>query len=902
MAIYHLSAQTISRGCGRSSVAAAAYRAAEKILDVRTGFTHDFRAKEADVFFKAILLPKGAPQNYKNRDELWNAVEAIEKRKDAQLAREFNIALPRELTEKESIALIEDFVKEAFVDKGMIADVTCHRGEDKITSERQPHAHVMLTMREVTPDGFGLKVRAWNQKALLLEWRELWAEKANHHLHLAGIQQKIDHRSYLEQGIDLIPQTKIGPKDATYHQERQAQHQAIARANGERLLEDPSIAWKALTQHQSSFTQKDLARFVHRHTADREQFNRVYQPLLASEELVPLNQCDKGDAARFTTQPLLDIECDLMDRVGELAQEGGFNVKQKTFRTLYPDYQEKLTPTQTQALAHVLKPERISCITGLAGTGKSYLLKMAHETWKETGYTVKGATLSGIAAENLEEASGIPSQTAASFLRQLDHPKLPTPLDNQSILVLDEAGMLDLPQMGKLIAAVDRSGAKAVILQDPEQLPAIGPGAPARAIAEQVGFVALTDIQRQNLKWQKEATYQLGTQQTKEALDAYAAHGHVHPFQTQVEAKQGMVDHWAKVIEKQPLDQVLMLAYTRKDVKELNDAARDVLIEKGQLGQAKTIETDSGALAFALGDRVYFGRNEYHELKVKNGSVGQVTGFTDQGLSIELDKDGRTVEVNSETYPYLNHGYATTIYKSQGKTVDRTFVLTSTHLNRHSTYVALSRHRQMAEIFYSKETFMNEACLTDHLSRDGQKINILEHVVPGSSLEIDTSIQNSLQEIDALSAVYLDDGTMDNTYQDFHEKTMESHAAAMEKLDTYVDDFMEKDLARTTEMKQEMLDYLPIAEKAAMLKSDYLSLAQAVDRIEQGDQSHPLFQKIQDMCKNYREVMRYWQAHDEKFMSQIDHVREQATYEEPEITYDEPELCLTHNRTIMRER
>ena len=184
MAIYHLSGSVISRSQGRSAVAAAAYRSGEKLVDVREGITYDYTKKQ-DVVYSEIFLPEHAPESFKNRETLWNAVELCEKRKDAQLAREFTISLPREFTIEQNKALITEFVTHEFVSKGMIADVCFHNDVMK-DGNRQPHAHVMLTLREVNEDGFGKKVRDWNNKELLLQWRESWSNSVNHHLAING--------------------------------------------------------------------------------------------------------------------------------------------------------------------------------------------------------------------------------------------------------------------------------------------------------------------------------------------------------------------------------------------------------------------------------------------------------------------------------------------------------------------------------------------------------------------------------------------------------------------------------------------------------------------------------------------------------------------------------------------
>src|SRR3954471_20436109 len=212
VAIYHFSAKVIGRSSGRSAVAAAAYRSASALLDEREARTHDFSQK-ADVVHSEILLPAGAPQRWADRAVLWNEVEAGEKRKDAQLAREVEFAVPRELSRAQAVVLAREFVQEQFVSRGMVADLNVHCPVDA-QGEAKPHAHVMLSMREAGPDGFGRKVREWNGVAELQGWREAWAAKANERLAELGHEVRIDHRSFKDQGLALEPQNKIGPGGA----------------------------------------------------------------------------------------------------------------------------------------------------------------------------------------------------------------------------------------------------------------------------------------------------------------------------------------------------------------------------------------------------------------------------------------------------------------------------------------------------------------------------------------------------------------------------------------------------------------------------------------------------------------------------------------------------------------
>lgn len=204
MAIYHCSVKLISRSKGRSATGAAAYRAGARIDDRRTGLSHDYTKKQG-VSHCEILAPAGAPAWAYDRAELWNRVEEIEKRKDSQLAREVEIALPQELDIEQQKALATAYVREQFVQSGMVADICIHHAD-----QENPHAHVMLTMRDIDQAGFGKKRRDWNDKALLEQWRAAWSQHANTALEQAGAAARIDHRSLEAQGVGRVATIKMG--------------------------------------------------------------------------------------------------------------------------------------------------------------------------------------------------------------------------------------------------------------------------------------------------------------------------------------------------------------------------------------------------------------------------------------------------------------------------------------------------------------------------------------------------------------------------------------------------------------------------------------------------------------------------------------------------------------------
>ena len=237
MALYHMHAKVIGRSSGRSATAAAAYRAGEQIRDDRTGELHDY-SRRGGVIHSEIVAPDNAPEWMKDRAQLWNAVEAAEKRKDAQLSREVRFALPHELTDQQRLELVRDYTKQAFVDRGMVADIAIH-APSRDGDERNHHAHIMLTMRELTGDGFGNKAREWNDKELCIEWRRELADHTNRILEREGFPDRVTEKSFGEIGIEKEATFHLGPTASALERQGIAsdigdENRAIEERNAER--------------------------------------------------------------------------------------------------------------------------------------------------------------------------------------------------------------------------------------------------------------------------------------------------------------------------------------------------------------------------------------------------------------------------------------------------------------------------------------------------------------------------------------------------------------------------------------------------------------------------------------------------------------------------------------------
>ncbi|RVO88318.1 Ti-type conjugative transfer relaxase TraA, partial [Sinorhizobium meliloti] len=777
MAIMFVRAQVIGRGAGRSIVSAAAYRHRTRMIDEQAGTSFSYRGGASELVHEELALPDDIPawlkaaidgrSAAKASEALWNAVEAHETRADAQLARELIIALPEELTRAENIALVREFVRDNLTSKGMVADWVYH---DK---DGNPHIHLMTALRPLTEQGFGPKkvpvlgedgeplrvvtpdrpngkivYKLWaGDKETIKAWKIAWAETANRHLALAGHEIRLDGRSYAEQGLDGIAQKHLGPEKAALARKGIAMYFApadLARRQemADRLLAEPGLLLKQLSNERSTFDERDIARALHRYVDDPVDFANIRARLMASDELVLLKpqqvDAETGKAeqpAVFTTREMLRLEYAMARSAEVLSRRKGFGVSNaraaaavRSIETADTEKPFRLDPEQVDAVRHVTRDNAIAAVVGLAGAGKSTLLAAARVAWEGEGRRVIGAALAGKAAEGLEDSSGIRSRTLASW--ELAWESGREQLQRGDVLVIDEAGMVSSQQMARVLKAVEDAGAKAVLVGDAMQLQPIEAGAAFRAITERIGFAELAGVRRQRDAWARDASRLFARGKVEEGLDAYAQQGRIVETETRAEIVDRIVADWANarrdLLQKSADgehpgrlrgDELLVLAHTNDDVRKLNEALRQVMIGEGALAGAREFQTARGLREFAAGDRIIFLENaRFVEPRarrlgpqyVKNGMLGTVVSTGDRRgdtlLSVRLDS-GRDVVISEDSYRNVDHGYAATIHKSQGSTVDRTFVLATGMMDQHLTYVAMTRHRDRADLYAAKEDF-----------------------------------------------------------------------------------------------------------------------------------------------------------------------------------------------------
>jgi hypothetical protein len=468
-----------------------------------------------------------------------------------------------------------------------------------------------------------------------------------------------------------------------------------------------------------------MAAFAHRHSDGPGQFDAVLGAMRRAPDLVALGQDVRGDE-RFTTRDMLETERRLHRAAVAMAERARHAVDVRDRDAALARAEARgliLSAEQAKALAHLTDGRDLGIVIGHAGTGKSAMLGVAREAWEAAGYRVRGAALSGIAAENLEGGSGIGSRTIASLEQGWAEGR--DALSPRDILVIDEAGMVGTRQLERVLSQASEAGAKVVLVGDPQQLQSIEAGAAFRSLHDRHGGARICQVRRQREDCQREATRDLATGRAEAALAAYEARGHVHAAVTREAAREALIEGWDRDRQADPETSRIILTHTNDEVRALNMAARGRMRNAGDLGEEVRVMVERGQRDFATGDRVMFLQND-RGLGVKNGTLGTIDALDRRSMSVRTD-GGRAVRFDLKDYDRIDHGYAATIHKAQGMTVDRSHVLATPGLDAHASYVALTRHREGVELHYGRDDFASPERLARTLGRDRAKDMALDH-------------------------------------------------------------------------------------------------------------------------------------------------------------------------------
>lgn len=789
MAIFHQHVGYVSRSTGRSSVQCAAYILGEKIVEDRRGITANYenKSKNGQISYKGTVLPEGVNEKYKDASVLWNAVENNEDRvakeqyktpetqnkylQSARTAQTDEFALPIELSHEAHKRIMDEYIKEFYVSKGLGVTFSKHNDEGN------PHAHLEITMRTFKEDGSfsKYKCRSITTRQSLRQRRLLLAEITNKVLEQNGIDARVDARSFEDQGLNLIPTVHEGWQ-ARDRVERGLQSNlvneniSIRSKNAEKLMDHATILFAELTTNKATFSRGDIIKAVQNRTLDNpNHMQYVYETVL--KNAVTVGEDFQGHP-RYTSPEYHQKEQNLLGNLGSLVESKVDKViSQSTIDFYIENFRKsggKMSDEQEIAVRNLCSDRQLSALVGRAGTGKTTsVLKPIVDLHKQAGFTVMGMSLAAEAAQNLAKETGCVAHSMEHYLyrwdkivefekalkykdlsanefnkitKKLEKYRETLPTEN-TVIIVDEAGMSGTHDWNRLINKVIETGAKLIVCGDDRQLKAVSAGDVFRLVVEMgntLGFKSeVTQIFRQNEDWMRSTSMQLANQETGEALVTYEQRGHVKESSSEATMVQAIADEYVERVVQNLKDNPtgdpkkhktgVVMTSTHKVRLDLNTAIRDNLQKNELIGQDLVAV---GGKTFAVGDQILFTKNDHSQWDVKsdskdfsvqNGTRGTVVSIEEITQNVEVEgkcftinthefavrvDDGKDlVRFTLNDYKNIEHAYAMTVHKCQGKTLDWAIAHIGSIQNMESLYVMLTRHRDDVSIHYNREDY-----------------------------------------------------------------------------------------------------------------------------------------------------------------------------------------------------
>jgi Ti-type conjugative transfer relaxase TraA len=739
MAIAFARARYLSRSTGGNACRSASYNAREAITDLRTGERYSFAHRDAPEHH-AVLLPEDADATALGTSaQLWNVAEGAERRRDAQVAREIVLALPadKELTHDDRVELARSFAREHFVSRGLAVQLDVHAphdaerggGEDGsgVNERANHHAHLLITTRRVEGGRLSARkardldpeVRSFKGGVAVTDgerWGALWAAHQDAYFAEHGLKVRVEATA-------AVPGKHIGPiRMRSEGSAAVARAEEIARENAA-AARDPETVLRVLTRGNATFTMRELDRHLAKHIFDEGEHLDVKARVLGQDEVLALYDPATGRASgRYTTREVRAQERAALDDGARLA-EGRAGTRHRALRASAVEAAcagRTLRADQRAALDHAAGAGGLKILEGRAGTGKSYTLAAVRAAHVRAGYEVVGLGPTNGVAQDLKADGFDRVATAHSELFRLRNGRVQW--THRTLVVVDEAAMCDARITGELLAEARRSGAKLVLAGDDRQLASIERGGLFAELIRRHGSVEITQVTRQRVDWQRRAARDLAQGHVAAAVKAFDDHGALDWSATEAEARARLVARWTADTATDTEATRFVFAYTNVEVDALNAELRAVRRARGELGADVAFETKHGKAAFAVGDRIQVTDTD-RRLGLSNGAAGVITAI-DEGvgrISVRLDAgaagEGRVVTWLASEFEGFRHGYAGTIYKGQGKTLDHTYLLHSRHWRRAASYVALTRQRQSATIFAASETARDLGQLARQMAR-----------------------------------------------------------------------------------------------------------------------------------------------------------------------------------------
>lgn len=793
MAIGFARIQFVQRSKGQNVCCKSAYIGREKIHFNGNEFlqekTYSWNHNQK-VAYNEVLLPDHVSEEFKNPEKLWNLAESSENRKNSNTAIEFVFALPDDLevTLDQKIKMIQGYVRENYIKKGLAAQVVIHPPEEK--GEFNPetgeienyshnwHSHVLLTTRRFTEDG----IRFDEKKArdmmpvlrsdktgkqhvvLATNHGKSWGDYQNEFFEENGLSVRVDPNG-------LVSQSHLGPVRLRGRALAILEKNNLRKELNREEIKDPSKLISSISKNKNIFTRDDVSKIVCKYLSDEDhEFTKeLIDKALSLKEVVELLDPDSNkpfinpttgqEERKYTTVEVLAEEKRCLILADRIHNRKAYNLNVKSSLSKFGS---KLNPEQSKAFDQILRGSKLSCIDGYAGTGKSYLLVALKEFYESEGFTVRAFGPDSATAQVLKDKGISLADNVYNFLFKVNRAennsqrkqistrsgvfqgkrsqrkgqgkKEVASIDvrkGKEVWLIDETTKLGNRPMLQILKFADKYDAQVVFSGGSSQLLPVERGCLYEFFCKRYGAHQLGDIQRQKSTHHREIAKKIASGEMGDAINRLASSNNIIWIDSLAPRKkdnstQGFINEnfgqnlivndrklaveelvkkWASDREAFPASTSTIIATSNLEIKTINELVRTYRKERGEISKQEfKFETDFGEIFISQGDIIEFG-SKNSDLGVNNGTQGSLVKVSPDSLTILIkDNSGiaREVVVNPSKYAGFKLGYATTCFRSQGKTIDRAYVLHSVNTNRELFYVGLTRHVKNAYFFVPK--------------------------------------------------------------------------------------------------------------------------------------------------------------------------------------------------------
>jgi Ti-type conjugative transfer relaxase TraA len=734
VAIDFISVDIVSAGRGERAFGLGAYLCRERWQDPLTRQTFDFSKHAGDLLHAEVLLPRDATPALHTPEAFVTAMEAAELvvvrktlerrfRQNGQLAKHVILALPKELNARQRLALAREWAQTQYVDHGAGVLLVVHEADDPEIGNY--HAHLLVTTREVGAEGLsrhkarhlnpGFSRGAGHDRASLHkdDLPHQWRAFQNDFFRRHDIPLSVDP-SFIVAGQHrgkggYVPGSGLTATDEAAQQEARR-----------RIREIPHLL-EFVTRHAATFTRRSLRAALQKHEVPRHEIATLLETALADPEVVPLIDPATGRPGRlFTTLTVRAHEGRILDLAHRIAARQAPADRRRALASAAAARATALglSDEQEAALLHCVTGANLSCVRGVAGAGKSYTVKGIREALEACGYRVVGlAPTNKVACAMAVDGFGYAATLHRESLRQKSKRYAHQGWDENTCVIVDEAGMVDSAMLEELLERADATGAKVILVGDQAQLASVARGGMFGVLKDQLGCAEIKEIRRQTEDWARAASLDFAEGNIDAGLNAYAERGHLRWSETLDEATDALVRQWQADFQAAPDVERFVYAATNASVDKLNDALQAARWQ-GATPNFVSFVTKRGPMALTVGDRIQIYGNLPKD-GIYNGMIGTVTEVTPDRVTFLAD-GGKELSFTPEDFGDFGLGYAGTVYRGQGQTLPQTYALYDSPFswNRRTTYVALTRHKQAVSLFVPRALAADTPTLARQMARD----------------------------------------------------------------------------------------------------------------------------------------------------------------------------------------